>query len=104
MRRGRSVSTVLTAVVHHHEVSAAEEALGALQEAGAARQRADRAVERLRAAAAKAAATVAATAAGAEDAALRELADCAKEAEKPLKVRRGVERWDRVTDRLLAAA
>ena len=83
MRRGRSVSTALTAIVRHHEVSAAEEALGALQEAAAARQRADRAVERLRAAAAKAAA-------GAEDAVLRELADCAKEAEKPLKARRGV--------------
>jgi len=83
MRRGRSVGTALTAIVRHHEVSAAEEALGALQEAAAARQRADRAVERLRAAAAKAAA-------GAEDAVLRELADCAKEAEKPLKARRGV--------------
>ena len=77
------MSTALTVVVRHHEVSAAEEALGALQEAAAARQRADRAVERLRAAAAKAAA-------GAEDAVLRELADCAKEAEKPLKARRGV--------------
>ena len=91
------MSTALTAIVRHHEVSAAEEALGALREAAAARQRADRAVGRLRVAVAKAAA-------GAEDALLRELADCAKEAEKPLKARRGVERWDRVTDRLLAAA
>ena len=55
------MSTALTAIVRHHEVSAAEEALGALQEAAAARQRADRAVERLRAAAARATA-------GAEDA------------------------------------
>ena len=90
------MSTALIAVVRHHEVSAAEEALGALQEAAAARQRADRAVERLRAAAAKAAA-------GAEDAVLRELADCAKEAEKPLKARRGVERRARITDRSPAA-
>ena len=97
MRRGRSVSTALTAIVRHHEVSAAEEALGALQEAGAAWQRADRAVERLRAAAAKAAA-------GAEDAVLRKLADCAKEAEKPLKVRRGVERRNHRTDRSLRAS
>ena len=91
------MSTALTVVVRHHEVSAAEEALGALQEAAAARQRADRAVERLRAAAAKAAA-------GAEDAVLRELTDCAKEAEKPLKVHRCVKRRSHRTDRSLRAS
>ena len=88
------MSTGLIAAVRHHEVSAAEEALGALQEAAAARQRADRAVERLRVAAAKAAS-------GAENAVLRELADCAKEAEKPLKVRGDVERRYHRTDRSL---
>ena len=91
------MSAGLTAAVRLHEVSAAEEALGALQEAAAARQRADGVVERLRAAAAKAAA-------GAEDAVLRELTDCAKEAEKPLKVHRCVERRSHRTGRSFRAS
>ena len=95
------MGTALTAIVRHHEVSAAEEALGALQETAAARLRAARAVERLRAAAK--------AAAGAKDAvqrrfADRELADCAKEAEKPLKVHRCVELRSHRTDRSLRAS
>ena len=70
------------AFVRGHEVSAAEEALVALQDAASARLRADRAVERLCGAAAK-------VAKAAGDAAFDELAGCAKEAENPLKARRG---------------